>query len=118
MATQAMELLLPVLARCIYRANHPPPDTPVSEIIHHINSTLADVGNMVQSRGYEIMTQAVNYYSSQLSLTHVIILNDTIKFLDQLYNETTEIKQFRLNRLRAVGLLSAIECRVLQGLPT
>ena len=52
------------------------------------------------------MTQAVNNYAAQLSPIHVLILN-----------ETMEIKQFLLSRVRAVGLLSAIECRISMGLP-
>ena len=91
-------MLLPMIARCILGTSHSEPDTAAAEIIQQVNTLPADVGNVIQSRGYQLMAQAVHYYSAQFSPTHVMILNETMAFLDLYYNETADIKQHRLNK--------------------
>ena len=104
--TRAMEMLLPILAYFIYsRSQAAPEGRPVQEAIDALSALLRDIRQTVASRRLQAMAEILMVHAAQLTHENVIILDSVLHSLDFFYSETFDIKQFRLRRMRELGLM-------------
>ena len=101
-----MEMLLPIMAYFIYsRSQAAPEGRPMQEAIDALSALLRDIRQTVASRRLQAMAEILMVHAAQLTHENVIILDSVMHSLDFFYSETFDIKQFRLRRMRELGLM-------------
>ena len=104
--TRAMEMLLPIMAYFIYsRSQAAPEGRPVQEVINALSALLRDIRQTVETRRLQAMAEILMVHAAQFTHENVIILDSVMHSLDFFYSETFDIKQYRLRRMRELGLM-------------
>ena len=99
-------MLLPIMAYFIYsRSQAAPEGRPVQEVINALSALLRDICQTVETRRLQAMAEILMVHAAQFTHENVIILDSVMHSLDFFYSETFGIKQYRLRRVRELGLM-------------
>ena len=99
-------MLLPIMAFFIYSHNQADPEgRPAQEAIDAFTALLRDIRQTVETRRLQAMAEILMVHAAQFTHENIIILDNVMHSLDFFYSETFDIKQYRLRRMRELGLM-------------
>ena len=105
--TRAMEMLLPVIAYFLYTRSQAEPDgQPPQDAIQAFIALIRDIRQTIESRRLQAMAEITMIHARQFSNEGILILDAIMHSLDYYYNETQDIKQYRLRRTRELGIIT------------
>ena len=103
-------MLLPIIAFFIYaRSQTDPEGCPPQEATQAFIALLRDIRQTVESRRLQAMAELLVVHAAQFTNENILILDAAMHSLDFYYNETFDIKQYRLRRMRELGLMVNLE---------